>query len=366
MLARRTAIGTLVRAPVLRDPWIGRAVLAAIIALLLLLSFFPERHRGVVTLTPTDPNSLGLSGTLGQLGALNSVFGNQAAVEVALKIGRSVSVRESVAKQLHLMDRLHFESRIAMHRWLEKKMTIRSLRGGIVQIETMNRDPVLAKELVGAYASAIQAELAKVSRRQTEYKRDVLVQLVTEASERLARARGAYDTFRLRSRYANPESSIEAIGSQVPRIQANIRAKEVELNAARQFATDDNMSVRQILAELGALRSQLAAAEATNPTQRDSVGRAVAASTQAERLERELKIAQALYDSYMRYLEGTSVEDLTSTASVRLLEQPFVDTERQINWGPLAAAIALFLLWGAMEFYRLRPPVGERMIVRET
>ena len=361
MLARRTFIGTLVRAPVLRDAWLGRAAIAVVIAVLLVFSFFPERHRGAVTLTPTDPTSLGLSGTLGQLGALNSVFGNQAALEVALKIGNSIAVREIVGKQLRLMDRLDFENPIAMHRWLEENITIRSLRGGIVLIETLNSDAVLAKDLVGAYASAIQDELAKISRRQTEYKRDVLIQLVTESSERLARARGAYDTFRLRSRYADPDTSLDAMSSQVPRLQASIRAKEVELNAARQFATDDNMSVRQILAELGALRRQLAEAEATSPSQRDSVGRAVAASTQAERLERELNIAQRLYDSYMRFLEGTAVEDLTSTASVRLLEQPFIDTERQVNWGPLAAAIALFLLWAAMEFYRLRPPVGERL-----
>lgn len=366
MRERRTLIGTIARAPVLGNLWLGRAVLIFILGILLILSFFPERYRGAVTLTPTDPTSLGLSGTLGQLGALNSVFGNQAAVEIALKIGRSLAVRQIVAKQLGLMEKLNFENPLEMHRWLEKNVTIRSLRGGIVQFETLNRDPALAKALVGAYASATQGELAKISRRQTEYKREVLIELVTDASQRLSRARGAYDSFRLRTRYADPDSSLSAIGSQIPRLQVAIRAKEVELNAARQFATDSNMSVRQILAEIAVLRGQLSQAEATSPEQRDSVGRAVSASTQAERLERELKIAQTLYDNYMRFLEGTSVEDLTSTASVRLLEQPFVDTARQINWTMLAAALALFLLWIALEFYRMRPPVGERIVVRET
>lgn len=366
MIERRTIIGTLLRAPLIRDPWVGRGVLAILLAILLLLSFFPERHRGIVTLTPTDPAGLGLSGTLGQLGAINSVFGNQAAVEVALKVSRSIAVREAVGKRLRLMERLDFKSPLAMDRWLADKVTVTSLRGGIIQFETVNRDADLSRDLVGAYASATQNELATISKRQTNYKREVLVELVTEASDRLDRARGAYDTFRLGTRYANPESSIEAIGSQIPRLQAEIRSKEVDLNAARQFGTENNVRVQQIQAELRALRSQLAQAEATNPSQRDSVGRAVRASTQAERLERELKIAQTLYDGYMRFLEGTSVEDLTSTANVRILEPPFVDTKRQINWGFLAAAMALMLLWVAMEFYRLRPPVGDRVIVRET
>jgi hypothetical protein len=365
MTPRRTVIGTIAGGPLMRNRWLGRTVLAIALLVLLFFSFFPERYRAAATLTPTDPASLGLSQTLSQLGAINNVFGNQTAVEIALKIGRGYYARETVGKQLNLMKRLDFPNRTAMHRWLERHVEIRSLRGGIVQFETRNSNADLAKDLVGAYAAATQAELARISQRQTEYKRDVLIKLTTEASARLARARGAYDTFRLTSRYANPAQSIDSIGSQIPLLQGEIRGKEVQLAAARQFATDNNMTVRQILAEIQGLKAQLAQAQATNPAQEDSVGRAVAASTRSEKLQRELGVAQTLYDSYVRFLEGTTVEDLTSTASVRVLEPPFVDTKRQINWGPLAAAIALILLWAAIEFYRLRPPVGERVTVRE-
>ena len=365
MMAPRTFIGTLSNAPILRSRWPRHALFAVLFAILLLLSFFPERYRAAATLTPSDPASLGLSGALGQLGAINSVFGNQAAVEIALKVGRSIQVRDLVADRLKLKRRLGFESDVAMHRWLEREMTVRSLRGGIVQFETLHKDPDLAKDLVGAYASATQEQLAKINRRQTEYKRDVLLNLVTEASNRLARAQGAYDSFRLQTRYADPELAMEAIGSRIPVLQAGIKAKEVQLAAARQFATDDNMTVRQIVAELNALRAQLIQAQATNPAQSNSVGRVVAASTKAEKLERELMIAQSLYDGYMRFLEGTSVEDLTSTASVRVLEPPFVDTQRQIYWPALALALAVLLVWMSIEFYRLRPAVGDRLIVRE-
>ena len=107
MRERRTVIGTVLNGPLRGNMWLARAIFGVCLAILIFFSFFPERYRGAVTLTPTDPTSLGLSGTLGQLGALNSVFGNQAAVEIALKIGRSIYVRQIVAKQLNLMDREH-------------------------------------------------------------------------------------------------------------------------------------------------------------------------------------------------------------------------------------------------------------------
>ena len=357
---------SIVHAPVMRSALARRVSFLILIVLFSLLSLFPERYRAAVTLTPTDPASFGLGGALGQLGAINSVFGNQTAVEVALKVASGVKVREAAAIKSKLAQRKHFDSDLDMYRWLQQKVTIRSLRGGIITYETFLGDPALGRDIVAAYAAATQERLSQIAQGQTEYKRDVLVKLVSDASNRLARARGAFNAFRLQTRYGNPEQAIEAIGERVPVLEASIKAKQVQLNAARQFGTDDNLLVRQILAELGALQGQLKQAQATNPAEQNSVGRVVSASTEAERLARELGFAQTLYDSYVRYLEGTGVEDMTSTASVRILEAPFVDTERQIDWRFGSLAIGLALLLAAIEFYRVRPPVGDRRIVRET
>lgn len=366
MTPPRTIIGTLVHLRGLDRPWVMRGLLLVLIAIFVFVSLFPERYRAASSLTPSDPNALGLGGALGQLSAINSVFGNQAPIEVALKVGNSVLVRDTVSKQLNLSQRLNFRDRTATHRWLRDEVSIRSLRGGILMIETYQKDPQLARDLIGAYSEAVRVRLAEINRRQTEYKRDILLDLVTDASNRLARAQRAYDTFRLTTRYGDPALAMEAIGARIPVLEGAIKAKEVQINAARQFATDQNMAVRQLVAERNSLVGQLDQAKATNPAQSNSVGRVVQASTEADKLVRELTIAKTLYIGYLRYLEGTSVEDLTSMATVRVLEPPFVDTERQIDYRFAAIALALALLWAALEFYRLRPPVGDRVYVRET
>jgi hypothetical protein len=118
------------------------------------------------------------------------------------------------------------------------------------------------------------------------------------------------------------------------------------------------MSVRQIVAQIDALKRQLAQFQALNPAEANSIGRVVKQSTEAEKLERDLVLSKSLYYAYRKFLEGTSVEDLTSSANVRILENPFVDTERQINLMPLVLALMFFLLALALEFYQFRPPVG--------
>jgi tyrosine-protein kinase Etk/Wzc len=356
MTPPRSIIGRIAHAPFVRNPSVRRGVIIGLVTICGVLTLYPEKYRAATSLTPTDPTSLGLSGTLGQLGAVGSVFGNQAAVEVSMKIARSDYVREVVMKKLALDKRLGL-SPLETHRWLNRHVDVSTLRGGIIEFELKLRDAVLAKDIVAAYGESVRAQLGTISRTQTSYKRAILVKLVEDSSDRLAKAQAAYDSFRLQTRYSSPQAAIYAAGDRIPELEALIRAKEVELNAARQFATDENFSVRQRLAEMEALQRQLNIARSVSPVQQSSVGQVVKQSTEVDKLRRDLDLAQGLYDSYKRYLQGTSVENLTSTANVRILEPAYIDSERQYNWVAVVAAVLVLLLGAAIEVYLIRPPL---------
>ena len=358
--------GTFARLRWVNRPLTRRLVFAGLIAIFILLGFYPERYRAAVTLTPSDPTTLGFNPTQVQFGALNNMFGNQAAIEIALKVASSVQVRDRVDQQLKLQQKLGLDSRSETHRWLERNVDIRALRGGIIQIQMRLGDASFARTIVGAYEEAARQQLAEISRRQTAYKQEVLTRLVTDSSDRLARAQGAFDTFRLGVRSPDPTIEAGIAGSRVNNLQQAIKNKQLELAAARQSYSDENLVVRQLLAEAATLRGQLAQAEATAPGQSQGIGRAVSTSTQFRKLQRELGIAQSLYDTYIRLLEGTVIDNMTSTANIRVLEPAFVDTSRQLNYPALALALALLLILFATEFYELRPPVGTSKVIRET
>ena len=96
-------VGTLAESRWLGRPIYRRLLMFVLVAICAVLTLYPERYRAAVTMTPTDPSSLGLGGALGQLGALNTVFGNQAAIEISLKVARSIDVRRMVVDELKLM-----------------------------------------------------------------------------------------------------------------------------------------------------------------------------------------------------------------------------------------------------------------------
>lgn len=358
MTPRHSLTGSIAGMKPLDRLWKRALIFGVPIAALVSLAAFPEQFRAEASLTPADPDTLGLSNTLEQLGALNSVFGKQADVEVALRIGNSIYTRDKVISDLSLVQRMDM-SKLELHRWIKNKVTIRSMRGGIILIQMDYTDRYLAKEIVASFTKSIRNELASITRRQTKYKRDVLEKLVAESGLRLSKAQSEFDTFRLQNGYADPELSFGAISGRIPRLRSSIEDVDRRIAAASRLFTPENITIVQLQAERDALVQQLNEALDKRPVMSaGTVGEAVNASTKAYELERELKVARSLYTNYLRYLEGTMVEDLTSTANIRLLEQPYVSTERQYRLPLAAAAAALFLLWMAIEFYRLRPPVG--------
>lgn len=325
-----------------------------------LLTFFPERHLATSSFTPTDREALGLAGTLGQLGAIGSIFGNQAAVEVALRIGNSDAVRDIVIEKA-LADELEEQGRTHLQRYLRRKVEVRSLRGGIILIEMQDTSAERATRIVGAFETAIEAELARVARQQTAYKRRVLKELVKEATKELAEAEAAYDAFRLQNRYPDPRGRIGAISDRVTSLETIIRSKEIDLYRARDLYSERNMIVRQLESELAALRRQLEEVKSTDPQSQQNVREVVENSSELYRLERDLEVAKSLYFNYLRYFRGTAVEDLTADANMRLLEVPHVVTKRQYWLPALAVSILILLIWLAVEAYRLRTPPGHRL-----
>lgn len=326
-----------------------------------LFALYPQPYRAAMTLTPLDPSSLGLGSTLGQLNPLSSVLGNQSTVEISMRVANSPYVRADVSRRLDLPRRLG-KSELEVQRWLEDKVAIRTLRGGILLFEIKLRDGELGRRIVDTYGGAVRDVVTKAGRRQTEEKRGVVLRLLEQASDRLSRAQAAYDSFRLTTRYSSPDSELLGIGARIPLLEQQIKAKQIQLAAQRRFYSDEYMTVQQTLAELAALQGQLAAARSTSPAGSGSVGRIVRESTEADRLRRELYIAQTLYAGYQRNLASTLTEDASAPVNIRVLEPAYVDPARQYNSMPIAIAALIFLLAIAMEFYALRPPVDDRVL----
>lgn len=348
-----------------RNPWARRGVFGVLIVLTALLALFPQRYEANVKLAPQETSTAGLSAILSQLGGnYAALLGSQQPVEIDLTIGRSFEVQSTVAKRAGLVPpnagRAELDGAI---RELEKMVDVRALRGNIIEIVASGSDADATLKLVAVYAKAMQDRLAQLSRTQTTYKRGVLDERMREASGRLARAEGAISRFRAQNQVIAPDEQLSAAVAQLSALRSQYQATQIELAKARRTNTEQSFPIRSLRSALAAIQAQISSAERQARSNNGLTASGIAPrAIEFERLTRELRFAQSLYDSYTRYLEGAAIEELTANFNMQIVEPPFLEPNRQFNLLPLALLAIIALIATASEFYMFRPPPGRRSV----
>jgi tyrosine-protein kinase Etk/Wzc len=338
-----------------------RVSFVILVAITALLSLFPQVYQANVKLAPQETNTAGLSAILSQLGGNYAAFlgGGTQPIEIDLAIARSYAVKSSVLRRL---GRISDPASSDLHDEvvkLDDRVEIRAMRGNLMEITVRDRDGAQALRTARAYAEAMQGRLAMLSLETTTFKRKILSQRFNEARARLERAEMAINAFRQANHLETPETQLDLAVGQLASLQAQVEAKQVQLSAALKFNTPQSYAVQAIRAELGALQAQVGSAEAKVRSGGGLTAAGIAPKAVAyQRLDRELKFSQALFDSYSRYLEGTAIEDLTAYYNMRLIEPPYLEPERQYNGLALALLALLLGLALASEFIVMRPAPG--------
>ncbi|MBY9063484.1 hypothetical protein K7957_11135 [Sphingomonas yunnanensis] len=344
----------------MRRPWLRRAVLAALLLLLGLLALFPRHYLAVVKLAPPESSAQGLSAVLGGLGGTYSSLLTSQPAEIDLAVARSYDVMRDVARQLGAVngDTPPDEAAQAVRR-LDRDLDVRALRGGMLQIEMRDTDPRRAMSAVDAFATSLRRRLSTLSRQQITFKRGILNQRLAEASEGIQRAQQELTDFRRTNRLPAPQEQLSQSVLTLNTLEGTVQAKRAALATERRFSGPENYAVKRLEAEIAVAQRQLDVERSRQENAATgSTASLVEINTRYADLLRNLTFAQSLYQSYIRYLEGSAVEELTAQYNLEKLESTHLDPYRQYNLIPLGLFILVLGFAIAAELYIVAPPAG--------
>lgn len=325
--------------------WRIYGVLALVLAVLCIV---PRPYEARAKIVPQDPSSVGLGSTMnalsGQLGGLGALLGGaKQPIDLYLSIARGREVTDAVIARLKLTEEYGSAHRAQLA--LAKKVDIHSLTGGVIEIEARTHDADEAQALTQAHVAAITQRLNVLGRERVDRKQRIVRQRFAEASERVAKAESALDEFRRRNRLAEPEAQLGAELSLRAGLQAQLQAKQVELQTLRQFQGPDNPQLRAVESEVAALRAQIAiSADPVSGAAGPNVAGLSAVTSEYLNRYRDYRFAQALFEVYSRASEEVAVEALTAetAADAQVIEAARVDADRKLNI-PAVALLALVI-----------------------
>ncbi|RSV50387.1 hypothetical protein CA233_06495 [Sphingomonas sp. ABOLD] len=344
----------------MRRPWLRRAILALACVVLALLAIFPRVYVAEMKLAPQDSDTASLRSLIAQMGGnYAALLGQHEAVEIDLAIGRSFEVQSEVARRLGWVkgnSPAQFGDAV---RKVQKHAEVRALRAGILEIEVTGHDAADVVNTVNVYSDVMRERLSRLSDEKADYKRTILEQRMAAARERLQNAQAAVERFRQNNGVITPDTQTDQAVANLSGLRARYQAIQVQLAKLRQFNTDDSFEVRSAQAELAGLQKQIAASESGIPNKAGlSASSLGSKSLQFAKLEQELKFAQSVYDSYMRYFEGSAIEKLTANFNMQVIEPANLDLGWHFNTIPAILFLLLAVIGVAAEFIFFRPPPG--------
>jgi len=364
------------------DARFRRLAYLAVALIAAVMIIFPRPYLARAKIVPQDTSASAASTTalLGALGGgaqgIGSLLtGGRPSNDLYLIIGRSDSVKADVIDSLKLVGpNGKFDTQRDAILWLEKKVDVHLLLGGVMEIETKLHDPSEAQQITAAYAQAISRHLARYGRQIIINKQRIVSKRFQDAVGRVAKAEAGLNEFRRRNNLAEPEQQLSNALVQRATLQAQLQAKQIEYQTMSQLRGPESTELASIASDISGLRTQIArtASPSTGPAGPNVAGLSEI-SLRYLNLYRDMRFQMAMYDVYQRSAEQVAVEELASESAsyIQTIDPAHVDPNRQFNvWAialfAIVALLALFTEWYApvTGLFR-RPPMRQQTLAAE-
>lgn len=221
-------------------------------------------------------------------------------------------------------------------------------KDGLISVEVEDESPQRAADMANAYIEELKLMSSTLAISEAQQRRAFFEGQLATARASLARAQAELQASGISESAlrAEPKAAAEAVS----RIRAEIAATEVRLQVMRRSLTDSAPELQQSLAQLSALRGELARTEQRQP----------ADNTQYINKYREFKYQEGLVEALSRQFELARLDESREGALIQVIDPATVpewkSSPKRARAAILAMLASAFILSGFVivrHFWRL-------------
>jgi capsule polysaccharide export protein KpsE/RkpR len=305
------------------------AMLALIVSLIL-----PNRYTATTKILPPQQSQSASSmlmaqlagGGMGPLAALaGSGLGLKNPNDIYIGILKSRTVEDALIARFDLR-RIYSDKRQSDARKdLEKASEITAEKEGLISVSVEDKDAKRSADIANAYVNELRNLTQHLAVTEASQRRLFFEQQVQEARDDLSRAEVALKETQQKTGMIQLDSQAKAIIEAVGHLRAQIAAKEVQLQAMRSFATQQNPDTVLAQQELAGLRVQLDKLEAQqvggNGDPLVSTGKVPGVALEYVRKLRDVKYYEAIFELLAKQYEAAKIDESREAAVIQVLDQ---------------------------------------------
>lgn len=245
--------------------------------------------------------------------------------DVVLGILQSRTIKDRIIKKFDLMTEFETEKQDNARKGLARMIQVNSQAAtGIITISAIHRDPLKASEIANGYVSALEELLQELAITQASRERLFLEKQLGETQEKLIAAENELKECQKEMGILDVEKQAATLVQSMSSLKAALFEKEVELRAARTYATRKNYVVRALEAEVQEIKDQLRSLEVQatgNEPYANSLQLLPDAGMEYLRKVRTLEFYETLYNTILAQYQNARMAEAKETIMVQVLDR---------------------------------------------
>ena len=325
-----------------------RIFLFSLVTTLLMVVFTltaKPRYAATVTfLVPLPSSSNSAAAAFLQSANADVVGGGPTGVYV--DILKSHAIADHIIDQFGLIKLYKVKELNIAENTLWSSTKVEDQREGLIRVTVQAGDPKLAAAIANAYLTQLEQLNERLAIGSAALQRRYYEQEMVKEKNQLADSEVALRQTQENTGVLAPQLQEQSGLSAADQTRAQLRARQVELEALLQGATPQNPEVIRLRAEIGSLESQLKAMQngGGGPAVSTPAAKVPAQVLAYVRNEREVKFHEALFDLLAREYESAKEQEAKDFSTIQVLDAATVPERK--SWPPRTLYCLLAILAG--------------------
>jgi len=279
---------------------------------------------------PPQQSQSSLTTLLGQLGSLASLTG--VGTQIKSPADMYIGVLESRTIADHLIDKFHLQSLYKTRTMEDTRLALKrhskfiASKDGLIHISVEDHSPNRASDMTNAYVDELYQMNSQLAISEAAQRRLFFDQELASEKNNLTAAEEALKKMEEKTGVIQLTGQAETIIRSIAQVRAEIASREVELQATRTFATDQNPNTIRLQEEINTLRDQLAKLE-NDPraSQLDPAnlpaGRVPGIGLEYARRLRDVRFNEALYELLTKQYEAARIDEAKAAPVIQVVDR---------------------------------------------
>ena len=296
------------------------AVVSVVVSLLL-----PNIYTGTTKVLPPQQTQA-TSAVLAQLGSLASLAGGAVSGvknpnDLYVGMLKSRTVADNLVQRFDLNKLYEQKFQSETRRRLASATLIVSGKDGIITVEVDDKDPKRAADLANGYVDELFKLTKVLAITEASQRRLFFERQLEQAKENLARAEETTRLALAKGGLVLVEGQGRVLAETSARLRAQITVTEIQIQAMRTFASEQNPELQRTQQQVEVLKRELARTEGTSGSRSSSNAEANVKGIENLRLLREMKYNEVTYELLARQYEIAKIDEAKDSAIIQVMDK---------------------------------------------